>query len=199
MSRVYCKACRRLESHCLCDALIDIDNHIPTLFLQHPNEKGHVKNTAWLTHQCLKNSRFETGEVFDSCFLETLLKPNSFLLYPQTDDFDGEMIQSEHLLGRFSDMQLVVLDGTWRKTRKMLYLNPALAALPRIEMAPQYVSAYKIRKQKKAFGLSTLEAVQQMLAALEGNAEKYHSLLNVLNALVEQQLKYRSINETARM
>ena len=33
-----------------------------------------------------------------------------------------------------SRLRLIVLDGTWRKSRKMLYRNPLLQQLPRLSL-----------------------------------------------------------------
>ena len=74
---------------------------------------------------------------------------------------------------------------SWKKTRKMLYLNPELAALPRIMLQPQQPSEYRIRKQKNAQSLSTLEAVMALLSELEQSSQ-YHRLQNVMDALVAQ-------------
>jgi DTW domain-containing protein YfiP len=55
-------------------------------------------------------------------------------------------------------VQLVVLDGTWRKSRKMLHLNPLLRRLPRLSLEDVPASNYLIRKAHKVGQLSTLEA-----------------------------------------
>lgn len=192
MPRVYCTACKRLQQNCLCDAVTPVDNSLRTLFLQHPLEQNHVKNTAWLAHCCLQQSQFEIGETFAAQDLEAWLCPGSVLLYPQTEEFEGEVMTVDQLKQNVSAHQLVVLDGTWKKTRKMLFVNPLLAQLPRVQLAPAHDSQYAIRKQKNAQSLSTLEAVQQLLVALEDDEEKYQPLQSVFVALMKQQLGYRS-------
>ncbi|WP_417285132.1 DTW domain-containing protein, partial [Comamonas sp.] len=65
-------------------------------------------------------------------------------------------------------LRLVVIDGTWRKSRKMLYLNPALQALPRLALKDVPASGYAIRKAHLPRQLSSFEATVQALAQLEG-------------------------------
>lgn len=192
MTRNYCSGCKRLQQNCLCDVITPIENAYSTLFLQHPLESSHVKNTAWLAHCCLNNSRFEIGEIFDPNLLEGWLGHQSVLLYPSTEDFDGEFISVEQFSKQTVINQLVILDGTWKKTRKMLFVNPMLASLPRIQLRPSATSQYAIRKQKNSVSLSTLEAVQQLLVQLESDPQKYQPLSIALQALVKQQLDFRS-------
>lgn len=195
--RSYCHACGRLQSLCLCAHISAIDNAVSVLILQHPNESGHPKNTAQLTHACLLNSRLEVGEQFDEPTLQSWLSPQSWLLYPSTDDFSGSLVSSLTEANRLSNsastsLQVVVLDGTWKKTRKMLYLNPVLANLPRVSFAGAFASGYRIRKQKSQ-GLSTLEAIQLALRDYENAPNKYVPLQKVFDALMTQHEAFKKM------
>jgi DTW domain-containing protein YfiP len=86
-----------------------------------------------------------------------------------------------------SRLRLIVLDGTWRKSRKMLYLNPLLQQLPRLALADVPASRYRIRKAHKPDQLSTLEATCAALAQLEGAAEAFEPLLAAFDGFVAQQ------------
>ncbi|WP_084657332.1 tRNA-uridine aminocarboxypropyltransferase [Hydrogenovibrio kuenenii] len=189
MARVYCTKCHRLESLCLCSVLPELDNQVEVFFLQHPLETKHIKGTAWLTHASLKNTRFEVGEQFPKATLDDILRSNkrTFLLYPATQEEDVTTYQAESFPNEFSlpDCRVLILDGTWKKTKKMLFLNPALAKLPRIVINPDLPSNYKIRKQKNAQSLSTLEATMLLLEQLE-RTDKYQALLKVMDALIAQ-------------
>ncbi|ART83022.1 hypothetical protein CBP31_10640 [Oceanisphaera profunda] len=61
---------------------------------------------------------------------------------------------------------LIVLDGTWRKTRLLLHLNPWLKALPTLSFSQAPASAYAIRKGPGGQALSTLESVCHVLHKL---------------------------------
>jgi DTW domain-containing protein len=86
-----------------------------------------------------------------------------------------------------SQLRLVVLDGTWRKSRKMLYLNPLLQRLPRLVLRDMPASRYRIRKAHQPDQLSTLEATCAALAQLESKPELFASLLTAFDGFVAQQ------------
>jgi DTW domain-containing protein len=83
------------------------------------------------------------------------------------------------------------LDGTWRKSRKMLYLNPLLQQLPRLALRDLPPSSYRIRKAHKPDQLSTLEATCAALAQLESDAGRFAPLLRAFDGFVAQQSAYR--------
>lgn len=82
---------------------------------------------------------------------------------------------------------LVVPDGTWRKARKLLHLNPLLAALPRVALAEGAVSRYRLRKAPGPGALSTVEAIVQALHVLEAPSS-FEPLLKPFEALIEGQI-----------
>ena len=60
-------------------------------------------------------------------------------------------------------LRLVVLDGTWRKSRKMLYRNPGLQQLPRLALQDLPPGRYAIRKAQAPDQLSSFEAAARKL------------------------------------
>ncbi|WP_033422859.1 tRNA-uridine aminocarboxypropyltransferase [Hydrogenovibrio halophilus] len=191
MSRPRCVRCRRLQAQCLCASLVTLSSRVRVLFLQHPLERDHPKNTAQLTQACLPNSRLEVGERFDPDQLQAWLKPQpsvqSLLLYPPNAAGGGQAIAAETCRRQAEPehWQLVVLDGTWKKTVRMLYRNPALQALPRLAL-PVSSSDYWVRKARGPHQLSTLEATQLALGELEARPDDYAGLTQVLAALQAQ-------------
>ncbi|BBP43272.1 tRNA-uridine aminocarboxypropyltransferase [Thiosulfativibrio zosterae] len=193
MSRSRCEACLRLEKLCLCDAVVSVDNVVEVLFLQHPLETLQVKNTARLAYLSLQNAQWLAGESFDEeDLLKRLADKSWVLLYPETVEDQAPLVKVEQLREKVElhNLGLVVLDGTWRKTRKMLFLNPFLAKLPRLQICMAKKSEYDIRKQKNAQTYSTLEAVQQALSDLENNSQKYEKMTDGLQALISQQKSF---------
>jgi DTW domain-containing protein YfiP len=88
-------------------------------------------------------------------------------------------------------VRLVVLDGTWRKSRQFLHLHPMLQALPRLSLIDPPATQYRIRKAHAPNQLSTLEASCHALAQLESNRENYLPLLQAFDGFVSDHLRYR--------
>lgn len=183
MSRVHCPRCHRPQSHCLCPLIPSLDSRTRVLLLQHPSEVNHALNTARLAALGLNNAELIVGEVFED--LPGLLNQPGYqarLLFP------GEEAQPMHAYAPSDDpLLLVVPDGTWRKARKLLHLNPLLAALPRVTLAAGGVSRYRLRKAPGPGALSTVEAVVQALQTLEAPT-RFEPLLRPFEALIEGQI-----------
>ncbi|WP_413794538.1 MULTISPECIES: tRNA-uridine aminocarboxypropyltransferase [unclassified Pseudomonas] len=183
MSRIHCPRCHRPQSHCLCPLIPSLDSRTGVLLLQHPSEVNHALNTARLAALGLRNAELIVGEVFED--LPRLLDQPGYqarLLFPADDaqPLQAYTPADEPLL-------LVVPDGTWRKARKLLHLNPLLAALPRVTLAEGGVSRYRLRKAPGPGALSTVEAIVQALQVLEAPAS-FAPLLRPFEALIEGQI-----------
>lgn len=153
----------------------------------------------------------QVGEWFDHAELAAWLRPGaSALLYPQTDEAEVRpVVETSEAPIR----QLVVLDATWRKSHKMLHLNPLLHTLPRVALQPTGRSAYAgLRKAHRSDQFSTLEATCLALAQLEATgrtgadaepcaieqapgddaaASRYAPLLAAFGGFVADQLQWR--------
>ncbi|WP_150687903.1 tRNA-uridine aminocarboxypropyltransferase [Pseudomonas fluorescens] len=183
MSRVQCPRCLRPQTHCLCPLIPSLDSRTRVLLLQHPSEVNHALNTARLAALGLTNAELIVGEVFAD--LPTLLKRPGYqarLLFPADDAQSMQAYDASD-----EPLLLVVPDGTWRKARKMLHLNPLLAALPRVTLAQGAVSRYRVRKAPGPGALSTIEAIVQALQTLEAPAS-FEPLLKPFEALIEGQI-----------
>jgi len=184
MSRARCERCHRPENHCLCALIPHLDSRTRVLILQHPSEVNHALNTARLAALGLTNAQLVVGEVFED--LADLLDVPGYqprLLFP------GEEAQA--LVSQSADERpilLVVPDGTWRKARKLLHLNPQLAALPRVMLDNAPGSRYRLRKAPGPDALSTLEAIVHALQTLEPE-HSFDALLRPFDALIEGQIK----------
>ncbi|WP_444844553.1 tRNA-uridine aminocarboxypropyltransferase [Duganella caerulea] len=196
-TRAQCATCLRPQRTCICRWVARLPNTVEVLILQHPMEVNNAKGSARLLHLSLANSRLEVGETFAPEHLRALLSPErrSVLLYPDTAEdkslgltpaqpFDADWLREPQLL------RLVVLDGTWRKSRKMLYLNPALQGLPRLPLRDTPPSHYLIRKAHLPDQLSTLEATVYALAQLENDINKFNPLIDAFDGFVAQQASY---------
>jgi DTW domain-containing protein YfiP len=210
-----CERCLRPQSACICRWIASVDSAVEVLILQHPLEVTNAKGSARLLHLSLPNSRLTVGEAFCEADLQALLwmpwgesqagegaaviPRQPVLLYPQST---GVMMEEESAREQLNSatseiprqpahVRLVVLDATWRKSRKMLYLNPVLQALPRLALQDPPPSRYLVRKAHMPHQLSTLEATCQALMQLEPDTPKYRPLLQAFDGFIGQQLSYR--------
>jgi DTW domain-containing protein YfiP len=196
-ARAICGRCRRPQAACICGCIRAVPTAVEVLILQHPLEVSNAKGSARLLHLCLPNSRIEMGETFAPDDLQAMLSGprRSVLLYPDTVEGESLGIAPPPSFDAAwaaapQQLRLVVLDGTWRKSRKMLYLNPLLQTLPRLPLRDMPPSHYSIRKAHLPDQLSTLEATSHALAQLEGDAQKLVSLMLAFDRFVAQQRAY---------
>ncbi|MGJ9417348.1 tRNA-uridine aminocarboxypropyltransferase [Massilia sp. CMS3.1] len=188
--RALCAACLRAQSACICAWVRPVAVQAGLLILQHPLEVGNAKNSARLLHLCVAGSRMAVGEVFDPVSLDAMLQADGrtpVLLYPETPGLvcakPDSAIPPHKLL-------IVVLDATWRKSRKMLYLNPALQCLPRLALVDMPASGYRIRKAHAPDQLSTLEASAHALGQVTGDMAAVAPLFAAFEGFVQQQAAF---------
>ena len=223
MHRAMCSACLRPQKTCICAWVTPVQHRVEVLILQHPLEVANPKGSARLLHLCLPHSRLVVGEVFEEPVLRQLLtgpwsaltcdSPPSagqsvqpLLLYPDTPgdaaqprpDWLGNAAALALPISAMSpvpptSLRLVVLDGTWRKSRKMLHLNPALQHLPRLPLHDLPASRYRIRQAHQPDQRSTLEATCAALMQLEGQSAPFLPLLTAFEGFVAQQMGYAEI------
>jgi DTW domain-containing protein YfiP len=135
------------------------------------------------------------GEQFADADLQAALAGPAInvLLYPQGEQPAAQMpAWAPGLHAPDTPVRLVVLDATWRKSRKMLYLNPLLQCLPRLSLDATLLSRYLIRKAHKPGQLSTLEATCAALAQLERDAPSFLPLLDAFDGFVAHQLAFKA-------
>jgi DTW domain-containing protein YfiP len=193
--RATCAACLRAQTACICRFVSPVASSVELLVLQHPLEVGNAKNSARLLHLCLPGSRLLAGETFDHAELDAALHADGrtpLLLYPETPGEAALGLPAPPAidaasLARPAGLRLVLLDATWRKSRKMLYLNPSLQRLPRLALQGLPPSAYRIRKAHAPDQLSSLEAAAYALSQLENRPAHYAPLFEAFDRFVEQQ------------
>ncbi len=188
--RATCGACLRAQSACICAWVRAVTSPVELLILQHPLEVANAKNSARLLHLSLARSVLAVDEAFDAGELDALLHGGGrtpLLLYPETP---GVAAIRADALPPPARLRLVVLDATWRKSRKMLHLNPPLQSLPRLALRDMPASNYRIRKAHAPDQLSTLEASAHALGQLDGDAARYAALFAAFDGFVGQQAAY---------
>ena len=125
-----CPRCERAA--CLC-ALLPAEplaHATQLLILQDPGERLQAKGTVPLLRLGLQHCDVRVGERFDPALLRT--QRHTLLLYPPSPGDEAPPVIS--VQPPPEGLRLIVLDGTWRKSRKLLHQNPWLAALPRLSL-----------------------------------------------------------------
>ena len=202
--RASCARCLRPHRGCFCHLLQTVANRIEVLILQDKTEATNAKNTGHLLHLSLENSRvkqFDANAVLDNVMLQTLLyqgDKSPLLLYPPTPELSAMGLEMPANAPTMETLdpdrwRLVVIDATWRKSRKVLYLNPSLQRLSRFALKNPPKSLYLIRKAANENQLSTLEASCYALQQLEQGIVDYSPLLIAMQEFVAQQAAFRPV------
>lgn len=187
--RPTCTRCLRPSRTCLCSWITPTPNEVEVLLLQHPLEVHQAKGSAKLLALSLRHCTLAVGEAFEPAALRALLDAptqtgriaRNVLLYPDQGqqsaaERGGGHTMTDDPADTTAARRLIVLDGTWRKSAKILHLNPALLALPRLSLQADAPSRYLIRKAPRAGRYATLQAVCMALGQLEAAHERYGPL-----------------------
>lgn len=188
--RPQCPDCDYPLTACLCHAIQAMDSDTRVVVLQHPSEAGHAKNSVRLLSRVLPGAEVILGETeADFSEIRQRLENNghhSLLLYPAEDSISlAEISVETRSVGK--PVNLIVIDGTWRKALKIFKLNPWLQQLQMVHLGEDYQGRYRIRKARRPDSLSTLEATAYALAELEPTLD-VSPLFTAFDAMVERQL-----------
>uniref|UniRef100_A0A2P2K7E0 tRNA-uridine aminocarboxypropyltransferase n=1 Tax=Rhizophora mucronata TaxID=61149 RepID=A0A2P2K7E0_RHIMU len=112
------------------------------------------------------------------------IPPGSVLLFPSEKAVGVDKLEAMH----FDVKNLIVLDGTWAKARRMYEENPWLSLLPHLKLDLNKLSLYSdVRHQPKAGYLSTIESIVYALKAVGDEPEGLGNLLDVFESMVADQ------------
>jgi DTW domain-containing protein YfiP len=176
-----CQRCLLLSTHCICLALGAPRAHKPqVLIVRHQWEAWKSTGTARIAQLALSDLRIVdmAAENPEPVREELRALDDAWLLYPGRE--------SAERLAR-PPATLVVLDGTWRQTRKMLRRLPELSRLPRyaIESVAPEGPLSRLREAPLPNARSTLESIAAALGQLD-SAELGQHLLDLHRHFVEQ-------------
>jgi DTW domain-containing protein YfiP len=221
MSRPCCERCNRPEKSCICPFISPVDNDVHVVVLLHPKEVNQAKGTLPLLVHSLTHCTVIEGENFsDNEALNQLLRQygdSIALLYPSDRaKVLGDVDENNHFNNINSMLNtnninlskpieetkikcIILLDGTWKKAYRMYQLSKNLHSLKHLALPDDLVGQYAIRKTKKEYALSTLEACCYALELLEakpkntlvGQSKKYALLINKFVEFNTFQLSFR--------
>jgi DTW domain-containing protein YfiP len=177
-----CPRCWIRTTHCICAEVPRVPTRTKFLVVRHPWETRKTTGTARVAELALEQCRcLELGA--DPTTTNRLLQglEGAWLLYP-----DGTF-SAEHAP---SPEWLVVLDGTWAQTRRMLRRLTSLHGLPCWALPAKSAPVLRLRSPHHPEGRSTLEAIADALALLEGPSVA-EPLRSLHQRYVEQVLRAR--------
>jgi DTW domain-containing protein YfiP len=166
-----------------------IPNNTHLIILQHPTETKHPLNTVRILLKTFEKITLFIGEDFSQDLkINTLLsdeKNRCALLYPGQKNqinISQEKNSSEPIT------HLFMLDGTWRKSKRIFLTSKNIQQLPTLSLAPTETSQYRIRKTPTGESLSTLEAAIMALSFIEPNLQT-QSAVNAFTKMIDLQIK----------
>lgn len=193
-ARATCERCKRPVAWCWCAHVPQLHAKTRVVFLQHPRERNVAIGTARMAHLALAGSQLVSprgeGLTWDALpAIADVFAPDAHaaVLFPGDGARDVYDWVNDTESG--PPRTLVVVDGTWSQAKKLLKLNPRLAALPRVSYRPPAPGNYRIRKEPSDECLATIEAVSAVLGILEGRAEEFSALLTPFTHMVDRQLE----------
>ena len=191
--RDLCPRCARPVSVCFCQALQSQKAPFRIALLQPAREKKHALNTGRIVNIAVSNCDVFEGEDFSGHpSFQALLaayRGRAWLLYPGDNARSpSALVRQETEQGDSEEPLLIVLDATWRKSRKMLYLFPELASLPRTALPEEMVSNYRLRKVPGDGYLSTVEAVVAVLAETGHAPDACRQMLDAFDKMINAQI-----------
>jgi hypothetical protein len=210
-----CKACGAPDGACVCDVLKPISPKLKIMILRHPQEARSKLGTAELLAKAIPGLVLKTGfswrNISHAYGSET--KPSEWIalflgskkLHPKIAELGERLVMVDKKGTPFENQNelrsikgVILLDGNWSQSKTMWWRNAWLTRCKRGILNPSRKSLYKsVRREPRKESLSTLEALAESLAALEGNQRSSDSLLELFSAFIERVKKSPAKSATA--
>jgi len=184
-----CHQCWIRLEFCICPHLPVVQTKTRVLLVRHERESWKSTGTARVAGLAMPNLQFVDFDDDPKGVNEKLpVLDDAVLLFPC--ETPAPWLETP-------PKTLVVLDGTWRQTRRMFTKLPRLHPLPRVQLDTPAASVLRLRDTSFEEGRSTLEAVAEALGRLEGEGVR-DALLRVHEDFVERVLRARGVWEQKR-
>jgi DTW domain-containing protein YfiP len=185
--RQLCNKCVRPINVCLCSALLPVFSAVDIVILQDKREAKHPLSTVPIINGMLQASRVFVGEVFDPNVVfdgDENWRENTCLIYPRED---AQALNAK-ITEQIPIKRIVLLDGTWRKAKRIGYLNPWLQQLRAFKITQPMQGRYTIRKAPSPDAYSTLEALVATLEVFSPSTEG-ELMLTAFEKMIDFQIK----------
>ena len=189
MPRILCEKCGRPQNVCLCPHLVQVQAPCEVIILQHPSEQKQALATVPILQHCLKPLTVLVGEEFshEATVKACLSAPEACrVVFPS----EGSLVwkHSSDVDSLDEIRYLIVLDGTWRKAKRIWHMNTWLHELPCVTLKRELKSQYRIRSSSMKGSLSTLEAVATACEVMDPKGG-YDVLLKPFHAMIDMQIQ----------
>jgi DTW domain-containing protein YfiP len=180
----YCPNCLKAHVACFCNQIVRYNNDLEIIILQHPTETSHPLGTAQIAKLSFENLTIYKGEDFSTHeeLNSILLLRDCYLLFPGKTS-----IQLDKVTLSVKNTTIIVLDGTWKKAKKIYYSSKNLQSLKQITLDNNLTSEYILRKEPKVGYLSTLESIVHTLEYFENR--KFSRPIDVLKNIQSFQIE----------
>jgi DTW domain-containing protein YfiP len=159
-SPLRCDRCALQRTVCLCADIAPVSTDTEFLIVRHVVERARPSNSGRVAALALTRCQLLEQGVHNAPLDEApLRRPGLALLFP-----GGRLLQPADA-GQLR--AIVVLDGSWAQARRMRQRIPALRALPTVSL-PAPPARDRLRREHLAEGMSTLEAIAETVALLDG-------------------------------
>lgn len=183
-----CKRCLIGQAFCICGEVPTVSTRTEIIVVRHEREGWKSTGTARIAGLAMPNLRLvEYREDAEPARSELpSLVEGAHLLFPGDDARPWADVK-----------RLVVLDGTWRQTRKMYGKLGSLHAVPKLSLPAQTAKVLRLRESTFEEGRSTLEAIAEAVALVEGAAVA-GPLFSLHDLYVERVFRARGVWEQKR-
>jgi DTW domain-containing protein YfiP len=186
---------------CVCGDVHVFSTWLRIAILQHPAESRRTISTARIVSLSVAGCRHFVGVDFTgqrgfSDWIDPAAGP-AYLVYPEPDAWKlDDLVRTNDGWPRGRPL-FVLLDGTWSQARKIKNQNPLLAGIPRVALAADRPSEYRIRKQPRDGCLSTVEAAALLLSHLDPQAPA-GQMLETFRRMIERMLPFKQSGDRPR-
>ncbi len=181
--RGLCPECERVYSLCLC-SLLPIPKWEGPAFsiLRHPTERNHPLNSVKILEKAFMGLKVWDREILEA----SQFSSEPLLLYPSEKAISIEELPLE----QWQSAPILLLDGTWKKTKRLLFQNPWMNELTHIKIKKESGPLYKIRKELSHEHYSTLEVFAELWRQRSPHHHyKANRLEEIFTHMIDQQIE----------
>ncbi len=186
-----CPGCGLKPAGCICASLPRLHSRVRFVLIRHHKEGWKTSNSGRVVSLCLPETRVYDWRGRGGPWSAPELPPESWLIFP------GDAARPAGALRNVRHPVVVLIDGTWKQSRKMCRQVPGLSALPRLSLHARPLPLV-LRRRVVPGGLCTAEAAARLLIAA-GEEEAGRGLLAAWQVQVRHILRSKGLRPDTRI